>query len=114
MVPASQSLYELVVQGNVEHEGDAAFTRHIESAVAREAFSGGWRLSKGERLPARCANKARICPRGYPSRVESGTLGWRIVAIGDAGMKLSRTHQLKNDRQATNTDRTLSALWVWR
>lgn len=47
MVPASQSLYELVVQGNVEHEGDAAFTRHIESAVAREAFSGGWRLSKG-------------------------------------------------------------------
>jgi len=47
MVPASQSLYELVVQGNVEHEGGPAFTRHIESAVAREAFSGGWRLSKG-------------------------------------------------------------------
>ncbi|GAB4333628.1 MAG: terminase large subunit [Dehalococcoidia bacterium] len=47
MVPASQSLFELVVQGNVEHEGDPAFTRHIDSAVAREAFSGGWRLSKG-------------------------------------------------------------------
>ena len=47
MVPASQSLYELVVQGKVEHEGEPAFTRHIESAVAREAFSGGWRHSKG-------------------------------------------------------------------
>lgn len=47
MVPASQTLYELVVQGNVEHESDPAFTRHIESAVAREAFSGDWRLSKG-------------------------------------------------------------------
>lgn len=34
-------------QGEVEHEGNPAFTRHIESAVAREAFSGGWRLSKG-------------------------------------------------------------------
>jgi phage terminase large subunit-like protein len=41
MVPASQLLYELVVQGNVEHEGNAAFTRHIESAVARRRPSRG-------------------------------------------------------------------------
>ena len=50
MVPAAQTLYQLVVQGLVEHDGNPAFARHMKAAVAVQARggNGGWRLSKGQ------------------------------------------------------------------
>ena len=50
MVPAAMTLYELTMQGLVEHDGDKAFTRHMKNAVAVQVQggNGGWRLSKGK------------------------------------------------------------------
>lgn len=49
MVPASQNLYQLIVEGKIEHDGDTDFARHLRNAVAVQARggNGGWRLSKG-------------------------------------------------------------------
>jgi phage terminase large subunit-like protein len=46
MVPACQSLYELVVTGRIAHNGDPALTRHLSNAAAKET-GRGWRLTKG-------------------------------------------------------------------
>lgn len=50
MVPASQLLYQLIVEGKIEHDGDPDFARHMRNAVAVQARggNGGWRLSKGK------------------------------------------------------------------
>lgn len=49
MVLASQTLYQLIVREQIEHDGDPDFARHIANAVARMARggAGGWRLHKG-------------------------------------------------------------------
>lgn len=50
MVPAAQALFQLIVEGRVEHDGDPDFARHMRNAVAVQARggNGGWRLSKGK------------------------------------------------------------------
>lgn len=50
MQEASQALYEVVVRATIAHDGDAALSRHIHNAVARQARRGSaaWRLEKGE------------------------------------------------------------------
>lgn len=50
MVPAAQALFQLLMNGQIEHEGDPKFARHIRNAVAVQARSGngGWRLAKGK------------------------------------------------------------------
>ena len=47
---ASQSLFELVIDGTIAHDGDVRFTRHVKSAVARQTSSGSaaWLLVKGK------------------------------------------------------------------
>ena len=50
MAPASQGLYELIVQRRLRHDGDPALAAHIREAVAAAVPDGGWRLAKG---PAR-------------------------------------------------------------
>jgi phage terminase large subunit-like protein len=49
MVPAAQALFQLVVDGELEHDGDKDFARHMRNAVAVQARGGdgGWRLKKG-------------------------------------------------------------------
>lgn len=49
MVPAAQTLYQLIVEHRVEHEGAEDFARHMRAAVAVQARGGdgGWRLKKG-------------------------------------------------------------------
>lgn len=50
MVPACQQLYQLIVDGLIEHDGNPTFARHMASAVAVAARggNGGWRLAKGK------------------------------------------------------------------
>jgi phage terminase large subunit-like protein len=45
MIAASQSLYQLVVEGKLAHDGDPVLKRHIESATADQK-PRGWRLTK--------------------------------------------------------------------
>lgn len=45
MIPASQGLYQLVVEGKIAHDGDPALKRHVENATADQK-PRGWRLSK--------------------------------------------------------------------
>jgi phage terminase large subunit-like protein len=45
MVPASQTLYQLIVEGNLAHDGDPILARHIGNAVADQK-PRGWRLTK--------------------------------------------------------------------
>jgi phage terminase large subunit-like protein len=45
MIPASQNLYQLVVEGKLAHDGDPTLKRHIENAVADQK-PRGWRLTK--------------------------------------------------------------------
>ncbi len=45
MVPASQGLYQLVVEGRIAHNGDPALARHVANAVADQK-PRGWRLTK--------------------------------------------------------------------
>lgn len=45
MIPASQTLYQLVVEGKLAHDGDPALARHVAAAVADQK-PRGWRLTK--------------------------------------------------------------------
>lgn len=45
MVPASQCLHDVVVEGKIAHDGDPILRRHILSAIADQK-ARGWRLSK--------------------------------------------------------------------
>ncbi len=60
MVPATQTLHEMIKNQEVAHDGDPAFARHIKGAAVIQVSGGdgGFRLSKGR---ARKANDAAIC-----------------------------------------------------
>ena len=45
MIPASQTLYQLVTEKRIAHAGEPALRRHVENAVA-DRRPRGWRLSK--------------------------------------------------------------------
>lgn len=45
MIPASQTLYQLVTEKRITHVGEPALRRHVENAVA-DRRPRGWRLSK--------------------------------------------------------------------
>jgi phage terminase large subunit-like protein len=45
MVPASNTLYDLVREGKIVHDGDLGLKRHVMSGVAAET-DAGWRISK--------------------------------------------------------------------
>lgn len=45
MVPASQQLYDAVMEGRLVHDGDPTLRAHADAAVARET-GRGWRLDK--------------------------------------------------------------------
>ncbi len=45
MAPASQGLFDAIVEGRIVHDGDRALKAHIAQAVARDS-DRGWRLSK--------------------------------------------------------------------
>lgn len=45
MIPASQNLYQLVVEGKLAHDGDPVLRRHVENAIADQK-PRGWRLTK--------------------------------------------------------------------
>lgn len=45
MIPASQGLYQLVVEGKLAHDGDPALARHVGNATADQK-PRGWRLTK--------------------------------------------------------------------
>lgn len=47
MVPASQSLFEMIKTGRIIHDGDLTMRRHIRSVVSKEK-ERGWRISKPE------------------------------------------------------------------
>jgi phage terminase large subunit-like protein len=46
MVPASERLYEAILNGEIEHNGDATLARHIRNCEQRLTRDGGWRLDK--------------------------------------------------------------------
>lgn len=46
MVPATAAVYEAVVRGEIEHDGDPVLSRHIRSAVAVMSYRGGQRITK--------------------------------------------------------------------
>ena len=48
MVPGAQGLYTLVLQGQLEHDGNPTLARHIANAVARQVEGGGFRLAKNK------------------------------------------------------------------
>lgn len=45
MIPASQTLHDVIVEGGLAHDGDPILRRHILSAIADQK-ARGWRLSK--------------------------------------------------------------------
>ena len=45
MVPASQNLYQLVLEQKLAHDGDSILARHVGNAVADQK-PRGWRLTK--------------------------------------------------------------------
>jgi phage terminase large subunit-like protein len=47
---ASQLLYELIITGQLAHDGDPAFVRHMDAAVAKQTSGGSaaWQLVKGK------------------------------------------------------------------
>lgn len=50
MVPASMALFQMIVDGLIEHDSDPQFEAHMKAAVAVQSRggNGGWRLSKGK------------------------------------------------------------------
>ena len=46
MCPASQGLFEVVVERKIEHEGDPILDAHIAAAAPRDVAGRGWRLDK--------------------------------------------------------------------
>lgn len=46
MIPATEYLYELIMDGVIAHDGDPTFARHMRNIVARDV-SGGVRMDKG-------------------------------------------------------------------
>jgi phage terminase large subunit-like protein len=50
MAPASETLYELIVDRRLVHNADPVMRRHVLSAVAAPTDRGGWRISKRKSL----------------------------------------------------------------
>jgi phage terminase large subunit-like protein len=50
MGQASETLYELIVQRRLVHDGDPLMKRHVLSAVATPTDRGGWQISKRKSL----------------------------------------------------------------
>ena len=48
MIPASQRLYDAVVEGRLVHPADPALDAHVSNAIARHSRRG-WRIDRGER-----------------------------------------------------------------
>ncbi len=48
MVPATQALYEMIIDKQLEHDGDPVLTRHIKAAKVKRVGRGGERLVKSE------------------------------------------------------------------
>jgi phage terminase large subunit-like protein len=46
MAPASETLFELVTERRLIHDGDPEFKRQVLAAVAAPTDRGGWRISK--------------------------------------------------------------------
>ena len=81
MAPASQGLYERIVQRRLRHDGDPALAAHIREAVAASVPDGGWRLAKGPaRRPIDGAIALAMCaylldgapPRAQPPAAATG------------------------------------------
>jgi phage terminase large subunit-like protein len=51
MIPATQAAYEVIVKGELEHDGDPTLARHIRNALAVQTSRGGQRLTKGKKRP---------------------------------------------------------------
>jgi phage terminase large subunit-like protein len=77
MIPASQRLYDAVLEGRLTHPDDAELNQHAACAVARHSRRG-WRLDKTERsdaidaLVALCMAVERAEQRPEPARL----VGW--------------------------------------
>jgi phage terminase large subunit-like protein len=50
MSPASETLYELIVERRLVHDGDQTMKQHVLAAVIAPTERGGWRISKRKSL----------------------------------------------------------------
>ena len=50
MGPASETIYELVIEGRIVHDGDPVMRQHVLSGVTAATDRGGWRISKRKSL----------------------------------------------------------------
>lgn len=48
MVPATQAAYELIIKGELEHDGDPVLARHVRSGLAVQSYRGGQRITKAK------------------------------------------------------------------
>lgn len=46
MIPASQNLFQLIIEGKIAHDGDPALKRHVENVTAEPKPRGAYRMSK--------------------------------------------------------------------
>lgn len=81
MVPAAQTLYQLIVEDKVEHDGDQVFARHVRNAVAVHARggNGAWRLAKGKtkrKMDAAIAAAIAAMLASAPAEPERRTTVW--------------------------------------
>lgn len=51
LVPATSKLYEGIMSGKIEHDGDAVIARHMSNAILKMDSKGGSRLTKDYRNP---------------------------------------------------------------
>jgi len=76
LTQGSQRLYEMVVNGELAHDGDRVFARHIAAAVAREVpGSAAWRLVKGrerKKMDAAIAAAMAVWGLEHPPEAKAG------------------------------------------
>jgi phage terminase large subunit-like protein len=48
MIPASQRLYDAIIERRLVHPDDERLNRHVAAAIARHG-RGGWRVDKADR-----------------------------------------------------------------
>jgi phage terminase large subunit-like protein len=76
MAPASETLYELIVERRIVHDGNATMKEQILAAVIAPTERGGWRISKRKSLEridgavslAMCADRAVTMRNQRPAR----------------------------------------------
>lgn len=76
MLPASQALYDAVVEGKLAHDGDEVLRRHALSATADQKYRG-WRLSK---------------PKGSPRKIDAAI----AAAIGVGRTQAAMLEEVKS------------------